>query len=116
MVFLLGDVRDMIFNLAKDVGAQAYTGIDATSRGVLIWIRKSKQDCRKGALRQRVFNGALLFEPTHTLKDDGTPYKVFTPFYKKGCLGRNEEPRDPLLTSEGFDVFDYAGVSLDDLG
>ena len=29
------------------------------------------------------FNGSLLREPWKTNKDDGTPYKVFTPFYRK---------------------------------
>ncbi len=32
------------------------------------------------------FNGSLLWEPWDVHKDDGTPYKVFTPFYKNGCL------------------------------
>ena len=32
------------------------------------------------------FNGSLLWEPWETLKSDGTPYRVFTPFYRKGCL------------------------------
>jgi len=31
------------------------------------------------------FNSSLLFEPPTTLKNDGTPYKVFTPFCQKGC-------------------------------
>ncbi len=37
------------------------------------------------------FNGSLLFEPWDIVKDDGTPYKVFTPFYRKGCLSYKEE-------------------------
>jgi len=32
------------------------------------------------------FNGSLLWEPWENLKKDGTPYKVFTPFYQRGCL------------------------------
>lgn len=32
------------------------------------------------------FNGSLLWEPWQVLKGDGTPYKVFTPYYKNGCL------------------------------
>ncbi|MTI08993.1 cryptochrome/photolyase family protein [Curvivirga aplysinae] len=32
------------------------------------------------------FNGSLLWEPWQVQKKDGTPYKVFTPFYRKGCL------------------------------
>ena len=41
------------------------------------------------------YNGSLLWEPWTIKKDDGTPYKVFTPFYRKGCLN-SEEPRRPL--------------------
>lgn len=43
----------------------------------------------------RSFNGSLLFEPPAVSKADGTPYKVFTPFYRKGCLG-GPQPRQPL--------------------
>ncbi len=31
-------------------------------------------------------NGSLLWEPWEVSKKDGTHYKVFTPFYRKGCL------------------------------
>ncbi|MEM0912697.1 MAG: deoxyribodipyrimidine photo-lyase [Pseudomonadota bacterium] len=41
------------------------------------------------------FNGSLLWEPMDILKKDGTPYKVYTPFYRKGCLNA-EHPRPPL--------------------
>lgn len=41
------------------------------------------------------FNGSLLWEPWEIKKPDGTPYKVFTPFYRKGCLG-GSAPRVPL--------------------
>lgn len=41
------------------------------------------------------YNGSLLWEPWHIQKPDGTPYKVFTPFYRKGCL-KSVEPRSPL--------------------
>ena len=41
------------------------------------------------------FNGSLLWEPWQVSKADGTPYRVFTPFYRKGCLD-GPEPRPPL--------------------
>lgn len=41
------------------------------------------------------FNSALLWEPWEILKSDNTPYKVFTPYYRKGCL-MSEAPRKPL--------------------
>lgn len=40
-------------------------------------------------------NGSLLWEPWAVKKTDGTPYKVFTPFYHKGCLPA-PPPRSPL--------------------
>lgn len=39
-------------------------------------------------------NGSLLWEPMKVLKKDGTPYRVFTPYYRKGCL-KVEAPRYP---------------------
>ncbi len=41
------------------------------------------------------FNGSLLWEPWNILKQDKTPYKVFTPYFKKGCLAH--APPRPLL-------------------
>jgi deoxyribodipyrimidine photo-lyase len=63
------------------------------------------------------FNGALLFEPQVVMKDDGTPYRVFTPFYRKGCLKSAPPPRRPLDAGH----LNYAGRSplghdLEDLG
>jgi len=40
-------------------------------------------------------NGSLLWEPWAIQKKDGTPYRVFTPFYRKGCL-MAAAPRQPL--------------------
>lgn len=42
-------------------------------------------------------SGALLWNPEQVTKQDGTPYKVFTPFYEKGCL-KADAPRTPLPT------------------
>lgn len=38
------------------------------------------------------FNGGLIFEPWTIKKDDGTPYRVFTPYFRRGCMGRGEPP------------------------
>lgn len=46
--------------------------------------------------------GSLLWKPEDALKDDGTPYKVFTPFYKN--LLTLEVPSKPLPVPEEFDV------------
>ncbi len=41
------------------------------------------------------FNASLLWEPWEVSKGDGSPYKVFTPYYRNGCLKR-PPPRFPL--------------------
>ncbi len=51
------------------------------------------------------FNASLLWEPESILKNDGTPYKVFTPFYRKGCLLFSSEPRKPVKITEYLDIF-----------
>lgn len=49
------------------------------------------------------YNASLLWEPWVNLKSDGTPYRVFTPFYRKGCLG-SVPPREPIPTPENLHV------------
>lgn len=61
-------------------------------------------------------SGSLLFEPHTIAKADGTPYKVFTPYYKKGCLRLSEQLTAPLPAPEDLSTFDaQIGISLEDL-
>ena len=50
------------------------------------------------------FNAALLFEPHEVLKDDKTPYKVFTHYYRKGCLQNSKTPRHPIHQPKNLDL------------
>jgi deoxyribodipyrimidine photo-lyase len=46
----------------------------------------------------RTFNGGYLYDPAEVAKQDGTPYRVFTPFYRRGCAQlkvRTPLPRPP---------------------
>ena len=45
-----------------------------------------KCDLENTGVTVQTFNGSLLWEPWEIAKKDGTPYKVFTPFYRNGCL------------------------------
>ena len=57
--------------------------------------KKIKENMKKEGVKINTFNGSLLWEPWQVLKNDGTPYRVFTPYYRRGCLNANE-PRRPL--------------------
>ncbi len=50
----------------------------------------------QGNLDVLSFNAHTLFEPTSVLKKDRTPYKVFTPYYRKGCLTGAQQPNEPI--------------------
>ena len=58
-----------------------------------------KNQLTNEGLKIQSFNGTLLWEPWQIMKKDGTPYKVFTPFYRKGCLSA-QEPRLPILNPD----------------
>ena len=52
----------------------------------------------------KTFNSTLLWEPWEILKDDNTPYKVFSPFYKKGCLVKHSGPRQTIDSVSSLNV------------
>ena len=70
-----------------------------------------KKNLKKKGVNVESFNGSLLWEPWTIKKDDGTPYKVFTPFYRKGCL-QAEQPREPLTTPSNIKYLRDNDVSL----
>ena len=57
--------------------------------------KKIKKHFNDQNVNVNTFNGSLLWEPWNIAKKDGTPYKVFTPYYRKGCLN-SDKPRMPL--------------------
>lgn len=78
--------------------------------------KRIKSRLQKDGVPVRSFNGSLLFEPQNVTKKDGGPYKVFTPFYRNGCLESAPEPRKPMPKPAGLRVYDErGGESLDDL-
>ncbi len=64
-------------------------------------------------------NGSLLWEPWDIQKSDGTPYRVFTPFFRKGCLSA-PAPRTPLPAPAKIDFAPLpssrSARSIDQLG
>jgi deoxyribodipyrimidine photo-lyase len=57
--------------------------------------KKIKSELEDNDIGVESFNGSLLWEPWTIKNQSGAPYKVFTPFYKKGCLNAPEQ-RAPL--------------------
>ncbi|WP_252732158.1 cryptochrome/photolyase family protein [Paraglaciecola arctica] len=62
-----------------------------------------KQTLLAAGVEVKSFNSHLLWEPWQVLKKDQTPYKVFTPYYRRGCLS-NTAPRMPIAIPENIQV------------
>ncbi|MGI9222394.1 MAG: cryptochrome/photolyase family protein [Woeseiaceae bacterium] len=117
LLLLRGDAKSILPALAREVGAATVYW----NRCYEPW-RIERDTAIRSMLSDeeisvRSFNGSLLFEPMNILKADRTPYKVFTPFYRKGCLADDNEPRHPLPAPTDLQIFTGpAGVTLADLG
>lgn len=79
--------------------------------------KKIKKNLESLKIHCESFNGSLLWEPWEVLKKDGTPYKVFTPFFKKGCL-MAMPPNTPLKQPRNLELSSAKVncVKLNDLG
>ncbi len=116
LVILRGDARELLPWLVREVGAAGVFW----NRVYEPWCSQRDESIKDDLLHSstpvRTFNGSLLFDPPNTNKPDGTPYRVFTPFYRKGCLQNGIPPREPLPAPAGLDLYDYAGgISLEEL-
>ena len=88
-----GDAADHLMNLISETGASAVYW----NRCYEPWRVKRDEEIKSGlkdnGIEAESFNGSLLWEPWEGCKDDGTPYRVYTPFYKNASS--KKEPRDP---------------------
>ena len=77
--------------------------------------KKIKKELKALNIKIRTFNSSLLWEPWDVLKKDGSPYKVFTPFFRKGCANA-PPPRKPLPKPRNFKLHKNINTeSIDDL-
>jgi deoxyribodipyrimidine photo-lyase len=79
--------------------------------------KKIKESLKIKGIEINSFNGSLLWEPWQVLKNDGTPYRVFTPYYRRGCYNAIQ-PRMPLNIPDKIEYYDIKnnnGLDIDSL-
>ena len=90
-----GEAAELMPQLVEALGASAVYW----NRCYEPWRRERdahiKQQLNEAGIEAESFNASLLWEPWTVAKADGQPYKVFTPYYRKGCLAA-PAPRQPL--------------------
>jgi len=74
-----------------------------------------KKTLKPTGVEIKSFNGSLLFEPHEVLKKDGTPYRVFTPFYKQFYLGNPHCSRQPANKLNHLKLYHFQGQKLEEL-
>ena len=75
--------------------------------------KKIKETLNLKGIETNSFNGSLLWEPWEVLKNDGTPYRVFTPYYRRGCLNA-VGPRIPTKAPQKIQYYEFQKIkSLD---
>ncbi len=78
--------------------------------------RKLKKALRDEGVPVHTYNGSLLFEPMHVSKEDGGPYKVYTPFWRKGCLENGPGVRELVEMPDDLRLAKaQGGLQLDEL-
>ena len=115
LVFEKGNPEDILKEILKTTGANKIVWNRCYEPWRISRDEEIKKNLNDNDLTVKSFNGSLLYEPLNVLKEDGTPYRVFTPFYKKGCLTRGGEPRSPIVKPEKLKFYQYELLSLDQL-
>ncbi len=111
-----GRADDVIADLVRRTGASSVLWNRCYEPWRIARDKTIKQQLADDGVEAQSFNGSLLFEP-HTVRTGaGGPYKVFTPFWRRGCLGSGREPGDPLSAAQpSAYAVDVRAVALDAL-
>lgn len=109
LILRRGAARDVIPALVAEVGA---TSVHWSRRFGAA--RAIDSDLKKVLPDAHSYNGTLLHEPWSHQTGGGTPFKVFTPFWKAYLAG--EPPRAPLPTPTAIPGVDAPSDDLDSWG
>lgn len=97
LLCLKGDPVSLLLDLIKQSGIKRVVWNRCYEPWQIKRDTQIKQTLNENGIEVHSFNGNLLWEPWQITKQDGSPYKVFTPYYKRGCLNA-PAPRIPLPT------------------
>jgi deoxyribodipyrimidine photo-lyase len=91
--FFEGDAIKIITDIVNKSGASAVYWNRCYEAKSIKRDKKIKEKLKDDGIDVKSFKANLLLEPWEALKDNGEPYKVFTPFYKKSYQFKEfEEP------------------------
>ena len=95
LIFRCGNADRILRELIDETSAQQVTMTRQYTPQQSERDENIRQKLQEKGVKVTIETGNLLWDPEQITKQDGTPYKVFTPFYRRGCLAANP-PRQPL--------------------
>lgn len=116
LVICKGNARQELQKLIEESGSEAVYW----NRCYEPWQIERDKDIKKileqKGIEANSFNGSLLWEPWTIKNQSGEPYKVFTPYYRKGCLAAGE-PDEPLPAPDSpiYAQIPSCSLSIEDL-
>ena len=106
-----GDASKVLPDLAAKIGASAIYWNRCYEPWRISRDAEIKIVMKEHGLDVKSFCGSLLWEPWEVLKKDSTPYKVYTPYYRRGCLSL-PSPRRPLSAPKNIQIYKKSEHSL----
>ncbi len=94
LVCLRGKAENVLPKMADKLGAQAIFTDERCEPWACEEMERARAVCGESGLVLHTYQCAALYEPDATLKANGEPYKVFTPYHKNilSALGRPPDP------------------------
>ena len=96
LVILHGDSLEIIPSLCEALKIESVFWNRCYENDRIKKDTKLKKYLLESNVEAKSFSGSLLWEPWKIKNKSGNPYKVFTPFYKSGCL-ESTSPRLPII-------------------
>jgi len=94
LIIRQGDSLAVLQDLIEETGASAVFWNRRYEPAIIARDMEIKATLAEAEIEAKSFNSALLYEPGTILNKAGTPFKVYTPFYK--TILRGSPPAEPL--------------------
>lgn len=116
LIVCVGDPKKIIIDMVQEHNVKAVYWNRCYEPWRIDRDKKIKKVLEAHNTNAQSFNGSLLWEPWEVLKKDETPYKVFTPYYRNGCVNA-PAPREPLSKPKSLSLYEVETnpLSIDNL-
>ena len=111
--YFKGDTVEILFSFAKKYDIKNIYYEEPFLKEDILLHQKNQKKLSSSDIKIHTYNCTLLWEPYNILKNDSTPYKVFSPYYKRGCL--SQKPAVAVGSPSNQNFIKFESTNIDDL-